>query len=194
MLGRQSWGTPAALGSRPSALPARGLEQRVLCRRVRVGLCPACPLSPAHSPKQRRLRQPATARGAGRELWEASALSHPVYVTSQKPPPPIPVPGEKEALARPQQGFAVDGVRYTHESTHHRGRSEGSWSPGCAEGPGDTGPGDLGRPPSLAAMQAPWPPPRPGQINIYLEKAKVRRKNSSRNSAHSWLGGAAGRP
>lgn len=50
--------------------------------------------------------------------------------------------------------------------------------------------GDGSGPPTRAAARPPHQLlPRPGQINIYLEKAKVRTKNLSRNSAHSRLVG-----
>lgn len=137
-------------------------------------LHPARLLAPLPSgPKQRRLRQ----QSAGRERWEAvdSESSRLVsLLRNLRPPPPYWPLGRTRRWPGPRAGDSVssgsDTPLPTLEGTNgrvdvHQGvlRPQETLAPGTGQGP------------LPAAMPPPPRPlPRPGQINIYLEKAKVR--------------------
>lgn len=164
--------TPAALGKPPQALPVKyvsGAGGGAQADRD-AHYPPPCLLPTA--PEQRRLRQPLPA-----ESREEVVLSHPgLCHFSETTPPNIPAPGGEHGPGQaPEGGSSGDGGQM-----HHSLAVEGvpdlrfmfvwvvlrPW--------GTQAPGNRSWPPPAAVTPPLQPLPRPGQINIYLEKAKVR--------------------
>lgn len=174
--------SPAALGKPPQALPARGVSGAGghtdqasgwgLHTARLPGLLPTAP--------KWRLRQPLPAEG-----WEVVVLSHPGlchFSETSTPPHHHHHPGPWGKLSTgqaPEDEPSADWaqMRPPQPPTRFEGLC---W--GCVEVSRDSGLRELSGPPPAAAKPPPQPQPHPGQINIYLEKAKVRKKNLSRNS------------
>lgn len=167
----------------PEALPAAGIFWGLGDHADGVAGSAGCilptSLTPPEAPEQRRLHQQLPVGS-----WEAVVLSHPGlchFSETSAPPPPRPLgrllhwPGPK---CRP--GSDAPHTRCAGDPRLH---SSCLWAVSRPQGDGSG-------PPTRAAARPPHQLlPRPGQINIYLEKAKVRTKNLSRNSAHSRLVG-----
>lgn len=94
-------GTPAACGQRPCALPARAIGVAQGSCGGDCALRARCPSSAPVGCGLWRLRQPCQPREASSESLTS--------VTSQKPHPPSPAPGEDKMLARSQSGCLVGG-------------------------------------------------------------------------------------